>query len=196
MRASMSAAMPTMPSAGTMQASGAAGKAAAMDASVPKMTGAQTDASTAPASNAECTKLSTCCGGLMDDDDRSDCQELVMRNDAMRCTRASAELCQMPTMPSTPSEACMKLSTCCATLGRAPLTRDCEQTVERADAERCTRQLDQRCPELAPVPQEPACATLHACCPKLMEPQLEVCRRALQDGDQRDCARASMQLCQ
>lgn len=91
----------------------------------------------------------------------------------------------------------MKLSTCCGTLQREPQQRDCQETVMRADDERCTRVLERTCPELGPPPEEPACVTLQACCPMLTDARaLELCRRALQEDDQRDCVEASMELCQ
>jgi hypothetical protein len=161
--------------------------------------GAPPDTTPPAAGSPECTQLSTCCGGLMDEDDREDCQQLVERDDAERCMRASAELCQAsaPTTPAMPGTACEPLSGCCSTLERPIEQRDCMETLQRNDAERCTRFLSRRCPELGPVPQEPACATLHACCPTLMEPRaLELCRRALGDGDRRDCERAVAEICQ
>ena len=99
-------------------------------------------------------------------------------------------------MPTMPSESCMKLTGCCDTFSRDLQKRECQQTVMRADAQRCTRELERGCPEMLPAPSEPACASLHDCCAKLKEPQLDACRRALSDGDKRDCERASMQLCQ
>jgi hypothetical protein len=76
------------------------------------------------------------------------------------------------------------------------LQRECQDTVMRADAERCTRDLQRRCPELGPAPEEPTCVPLQACCTMLTEPDaLEDCRRALRDGDRRDCEQASAELC-
>jgi hypothetical protein len=141
--------------------------------------------------------LSTCCAALRDEDDREDCEEVAERNDAERCTRASEQACTAPAMPTTAGESCTKLSTCCDTLPRPPQQRDCQQEVMRANDERCTRQLLRICPELGPPPRTPACVTLQACCPMLTEPRsLELCRRALQEDEQRDCLEASMVLCQ
>ena len=157
------------------------------------------------AGNAECSALATCCAALTDEDDREDCEEIVERDNAERCTRASEDACQsqgMPTMPTMPTtaamqgEACTKLSTCCGTLQRRLQQEDCQEDAMRRDDERCTRQLQRTCPELGPPPREPACVTLQACCPMLTDRALESCRRALQEDEERDCTEASMELCQ
>ena len=165
-----------------------------VDASLPAP---QMDAAT-DAGNAECTMLSTCCAALTDEDDREDCEEVVQRNDAERCARASDRACQArETTAEMPGESCSTLSTCCATLPRPPQQQDCQRDAMRADEERCTRQLLRTCPELGPPPREPACVSLQACCPTLTEPRaLELCRRALREDEQRDCLEASMALCQ
>jgi hypothetical protein len=137
-----------------------------------------------------------CCGSLTDEDDREDCERLVERADAMRCTRASEEFCVATTMPGMPAEACMKLTGCCETFTRDLQKRQCQQTVERGDAERCTRELTRSCPELAVMPEEPACVELLTCCPMLSDRELEACRRALLEDEQRDCEQVSMMLCQ
>jgi len=167
-------------------------------------------ATTTAAKKPECTQLSSCCGSLQDEDDRENCEEVARRDDAERCARRSEDFCQANAAgmggaaamaPATAgmgaqSDGCMQLTMCCSTLDGLQ-ERACMQAVEEARADDCTRLLERRCPELGPVPQEPACATLHACCGKQTEPRArEQCRRALEDGDRRDCERASMALCQ
>jgi hypothetical protein len=208
MRTSTGNAAQAGASAAMRSAQGSAGQAAASPAGAaapPARAGAagaatsQAGAGAPNAGNAECTALATCCAALTDEDDREDCQEVAERNDAERCSRASEDACRsqgMPTTPTTQGEACMKLSTCCGTLPRPPQQEDCREDAMRADDERCTRQLQRTCPELGPAPSKPACVTLQACCPMLTGRPLELCRRALQEDEQRDCARAQMELCQ
>lgn len=189
---------------GQSSAGQAAAVAGATAPAVPRAGAPTSQAGTgAPsAGNPQCTALSTCCAALTDEDDREDCQEVAERNDAERCMRASEDACQapgmpnMPTMPTTQGEACMKLSTCCGTLPRPPQQEDCREEAMRADDERCTRQLQRTCPELGPPPREPACVTLQACCPMLTDRALALCRRALQEDEERDCTEAQMELCQ
>jgi hypothetical protein len=212
MRTSTGNAAQAGASAAMRTAQGSAGQAAASTAGAagapPARAGAagaagaassQAGAGAPSAGNTECVALATCCAALTDEDDREDCQEVAERNDAERCMRASEAACQSqgtPTTPTTQGEACMKLSTCCGTLPRPPQQADCLQDAMRADDERCTRQLQRICPELGPPPREPACVTLQACCPMLKDRPLDLCRRALQEDEQRDCTQASMQLCQ
>jgi len=180
-------------------ASGGAGASAPLapprsDAGAPST---QAGAAAPAPGNAVCSALATCCAELTDEDEKEDCEEVAQDDDAERCTRASEAACQTQAMPTMPSEACSKLSTCCATLPGERDQEECQEDVTRADDERCTRQLQRTCPELGPPPREPACVTLQACCPTLTEPRaLELCRRALQEDEEDDCTEAQMELCQ
>jgi hypothetical protein len=159
--------------------------------------GAQAGAAAPTTGVADCAALSTCCAALTNPRDRENCLEVVERDDAERCARAREPACQAAGMPPAPTESCMKLSTCCATLPLQPQQRECQEEVMRANDERCTRQLLRTCPELGPPPSEAACVPLVSCCPMLTEPRsLELCRRALQEDDERDCVEAAMAFCQ
>lgn len=144
-----------------------------------------------------CTELMACCATRGEDDERDDCQEIVGAAEAERCMRARPAYCDAPMQGEPTSESCGQLSECCATLSDGGDQRDCERTVERDDARRCSRQLSRRCPERAAAPEEPTCLPLVDCCATLTEPdELDACRDALRDDDRRDCERALEMLCE